>query len=52
MRAISVFEAETVSRLTKGYQRFAKLASRTPVLRKIVQFHRYGSEAAPGSAIV
>ena len=42
IRAISVFEAETVSRLTKGYQRFAKMASRTPVLRKIVQFHRYG----------
>ena len=41
MRAISVFEAETVSRLTKGYQRFARMASRTPVLRKIVQFHRY-----------
>jgi O-methyltransferase involved in polyketide biosynthesis len=39
--AISVFEAETVRRLTKGYRRFAKLASRTPVLRKIVQFHRY-----------
>ena len=42
IRAISVFEAETVSRLTKGYQRFARMASRTPVLRKIVQFHRYG----------
>jgi hypothetical protein len=41
LRAISVFEAETVQRLTKGYQRFAKVASRTPVLRKIVQFHRY-----------
>ena len=32
---------ETVQRLTKGYQRFAKVASRTPVLRTIVQFHRY-----------
>jgi O-methyltransferase involved in polyketide biosynthesis len=41
LTAISVFEAETAARLTKGYQRFAKLASRTPVLRKIVQFHRY-----------
>ncbi len=41
LRAISVFEAETVQRLTKGYQRFARVASRTPVLRKIVQFHRY-----------
>ena len=41
IRAISVFEADTVQRLSKGYQRFAKMASRTPVLRKIVQFHRY-----------
>lgn len=41
LTAISVFEAETVARLSKGYQRFAKAASRTPVLRKIVQFHRY-----------
>lgn len=41
IRAISVFEAETVQRLTKGYRRFARMASRTPVLRKIVQFHRY-----------
>jgi O-methyltransferase involved in polyketide biosynthesis len=39
--AISVFEAETVQRLTKGYRRFAKLASRTPALRRIVQLHRY-----------
>ena len=41
LRAVSLFEAETVQRLTRGYQRFAKVASRTPVLRKIVQFHRY-----------
>ena len=41
IRAISLFEADTVQRLTKGYRRFAKMASRTPVLRKIVQFHRY-----------
>ena len=41
IRAIPVFEAETVQRLPKGYQRFARMASRTPVLRKIVQFHRY-----------
>lgn len=41
LRAVSLFEAETVQRLTKGYQRFAKVASRTPVLRTIVQFHRY-----------
>jgi O-methyltransferase involved in polyketide biosynthesis len=41
LRAVSVFEADTVQRLTKGYRRFAKVASRTPVLRRIVQFHRY-----------
>jgi hypothetical protein len=40
IRAISVFEAETVQRLTKGYKRFAKVASRTPVLRKIVSARR------------
>lgn len=39
--AISVFEAATVQRLPKGYQRFAAAASRTPGLRGIVQFHRY-----------
>ena len=41
LRAVSVFDADTVQRLTKGYRRFAKVASRTPVLRRIVQFHRY-----------
>jgi O-methyltransferase involved in polyketide biosynthesis len=41
IRAIPIFDAETVQRLTKGYRRFAKVASRTPVLRKIVQLHRY-----------
>jgi O-methyltransferase involved in polyketide biosynthesis len=41
LKAISVFEAETVDRLTTGYQRFARTAARTPVLRKIVQYHRY-----------
>lgn len=41
LRGISVFEAETVQRLSKGYRRFARMASHTPVLRKIVQFHRY-----------
>jgi O-methyltransferase involved in polyketide biosynthesis len=41
IRAVSLFEAETVQRLPKGYRRFVKVASRTPVLRKIVQFHRY-----------
>lgn len=42
IKAVSVFEADTVQRLTKGYRRFAKMASRTPVLRRLVQFHRYG----------
>ena len=42
IRAIPIFEAETAQRLPKGYQRFARAASRTPVLRKIVQLHRYG----------
>jgi O-methyltransferase involved in polyketide biosynthesis len=41
IRAIPIFDAETTRRLTKGYRRFAKVASRTPVLRKIVQLHRY-----------
>jgi O-methyltransferase involved in polyketide biosynthesis len=41
MAAISVFEAETVQRLPRGYRRFAKLASHAPALRRIVQFHRY-----------
>jgi O-methyltransferase involved in polyketide biosynthesis len=41
LTAISVFDAETAQRLPKGYRRFARLASHTPVLRKIVQLHRY-----------
>jgi methyltransferase (TIGR00027 family) len=41
LTASSIFDADTVQRLTKGYRRFAKMASRTPVLRKIVQLHRY-----------
>jgi O-methyltransferase involved in polyketide biosynthesis len=41
IRAIPIFEADTVQRLTEGYQRFAKAASHTPVLRNIVQLHRY-----------
>lgn len=40
--AVSVFEAETVQRLSRGYQRFATLATHMPALRGIVQFHRYG----------
>ena len=41
IRAIPIFEAETTQRLSKGYRRFAAAAARTPVLRKIVQLHRY-----------
>lgn len=39
--AISLFDAETAQRLPKGLRRFSRVASRTPVLRKIVQLHRY-----------
>jgi O-methyltransferase involved in polyketide biosynthesis len=39
--AVSVFEATTVQRLPKGYRRFAAAAAHTPVLRGIVQLHRY-----------
>jgi O-methyltransferase involved in polyketide biosynthesis len=41
IRAIPIFEADTTQRLSKGYRRFAAAAARTPVLRKIVQLHRY-----------
>ncbi|KUI39137.1 methyltransferase [Mycobacterium sp. GA-2829] len=41
LTAISLFDAETVARLPKGLRRFSRGASRTPVLRKIVQLHRY-----------
>ncbi len=41
IRAIPIFEADTTQRLTRGYRRFTKVAARTPVLRKIVQLHRY-----------
>lgn len=41
IRAIPLFGADTAQRLTKGYRRLARLASRTPVLRKLVQLHRY-----------
>lgn len=40
--AASMFGADTVERLPKGQRRVAKVASRTPGLRKIIQFHRYG----------
>lgn len=41
LMAISLFDAETAQRLPKGLRRVARMASRTPVLRKIVQLHRY-----------
>jgi O-methyltransferase involved in polyketide biosynthesis len=39
--AVSLFDADTVLRLRKGYRRVARLASHVPVLRKIIQLHRY-----------
>lgn len=41
LTAISLFDAETAVRLPKGLRRFSRVASRTPVLRRIVQLHRY-----------
>jgi methyltransferase (TIGR00027 family) len=41
LTAISLFDAETAQRLPNGIRRFARMASHTPVLRKIVQLHRY-----------
>lgn len=41
LSAISLFDAETVQRLSPGVRRVARAASHTPVLRKIVQLHRY-----------
>lgn len=41
MAAVSLFKAEPVARLTKGNRFAARTASRTPVLRKIIQLHRY-----------
>lgn len=41
LAAVSIFDAETVQRLPPGLRRFSRMASRTPVLRKIVQLHRY-----------
>ena len=41
MVAVSLFEADTVQRLTKGYRRVARSASRIPGLRSIIQLHRY-----------
>jgi methyltransferase (TIGR00027 family) len=41
LRAMSLFDAQTAVRLPAGLRRFSRVASRTPVLRKIVQLHRY-----------
>lgn len=41
MVAVSMFEADTVQRLPKGYRRVARLASRISPLRRSIQFHRY-----------
>ncbi|MBV9088801.1 MAG: class I SAM-dependent methyltransferase [Mycobacteriaceae bacterium] len=39
--AVSLFDADTVLRLPRGYRRVTRLASHVPVLRKIIQLHRY-----------
>jgi hypothetical protein len=39
--AVSLFEADTVKRLTRGYRLAARSASRIPGLRRIIQLHRY-----------
>jgi O-methyltransferase involved in polyketide biosynthesis len=41
LKAISIFDAETAQRLPKGIRRFTRVASHTPVLRKLVGLHRY-----------
>jgi O-methyltransferase involved in polyketide biosynthesis len=41
MTAVSLFKADTVQRLTRGYRLVARSASRIPALRKIIQLHRY-----------
>jgi O-methyltransferase involved in polyketide biosynthesis len=41
MVAVSLFEADTVKRLTWGYRLAARSASRIPGLRRIIQLHRY-----------
>jgi O-methyltransferase involved in polyketide biosynthesis len=47
LEAISMFDADTVQRLTPGPRRVARIAARTPVLRRIIQFHRYEFDSAP-----
>jgi O-methyltransferase involved in polyketide biosynthesis len=41
MVAVSMFDADTVHRLSRGYRLVAKLASHTPAVRRMIQFHRY-----------
>ncbi|BBY15877.1 class I SAM-dependent methyltransferase [Mycolicibacterium litorale] len=41
VKAISIFDAETAQRLPRGLRRFTRVASHTPVLRKLVGLHRY-----------
>lgn len=41
LAAVSMFQADTVQRLTKGYQRVARTAARIRPLRRSIQFHRY-----------
>src|SRR5271166_6579619 len=40
--AVSMFAADTVPRLSRRYRAVARVASRIPALRKMIQFHRYG----------
>jgi O-methyltransferase involved in polyketide biosynthesis len=41
VKVISIFDAETAQRLPTGLRRFTRVASHTPVLRKLVGLHRY-----------
>jgi O-methyltransferase involved in polyketide biosynthesis len=41
IEAVSLFRADPVARLSKGNRFVARTASRIPVLRKIIQLHRY-----------
>lgn len=41
LTAVSLFRADTVQRLTKGYRLGARWAARVPALRNSIQLHRY-----------
>jgi O-methyltransferase involved in polyketide biosynthesis len=41
MRSVSLFDADTVPRLPRRYRAVARVASRIPALRRMIQFHRY-----------